>query len=298
MTNALQEDEPVAWADDASMHGLIQWIAFLPSGLLFGFFTWMTIMTGVWGVRIHPIFYLALLSCLLLAVSSFVSLSAPKEGRILAIISLIGIGTVWIPSVAGLIPQHGVRVFLTGYLLFAAYFISIAFALFFPRPLRWSWLTLAVLSAGTLAYGGVVYHNRLQQGEYSRPSFAFFYWDATDQTALVVIDDGGRWIDPETRALLEDSGVRGTLKWRGASGLRSSPNQVIILAQRQPAGTTKIHYPRDSRIVYAYNGSQWLTFPDNAPTYESFATLESEDSTTMLGQDIAGGRQGTLAFTW
>ncbi len=276
---------------------IVQCLVFLTASLILGYTTFLSIMVGVWGVAIHPLLYLAFFSSVGLLASSFICLQNARAGRMIAMASLFGIGTVWIPSVSDLVPQHNRVIASWAYALFAGYFLVVAFALFFPRPWRFSWLALLITCAVPTVYGGAVYFHRFDQGEYARPGFAYFYW-RNPQSDRLTVEDPYHWIDSETMRSLEAEGIRGQLAWVGATGAHDLPNRVIILAQQQPRETFRINYPRMGTLVHAYDGSNWLKFPRDAATYDSYATLEADGTSTFLTRREAGGIHGSRAFSW
>ena len=275
----------------------IQCVVYLLTALVLGYFTFMSMMWGVWGAPVHPAHYLALLGALGLFASALVSLANPPAGRALATVSLAALGTLWIPSGISLVPQHNVVVSPVPFMLVATYFAGFGFTLLYP--VRWKWsvpaLTLVLGVAVTLIAATAI--RRIQGGEYSRPSFAYFRWSRYGDGLTVKGDDDG-WIDSEVRTLLQRSGIQGVLEWTGSSGERSALHRVILLAQRQPVASYQLHYPRLGTLIYAFDGSEWHRIPGGAATYSSYATIEPEGSSTMLWEDVGGGRQGTTAFAW
>jgi hypothetical protein len=256
-------------------------------------------MVGVWGVSISPLLYVAFLSCVALLAGAATSFVNAPRGRGIALFALAGIGTVWIPSVVSLVPHFNTIMSPIAYIIFAGYFVLAAFVLFYPCRLKYSTLTFLTLCLVTLAIGVVSYASLLKNGEYSRPAFTYFHWSSEPVNSLVIKDDSDGWIDSNTRRILEQAGIHGTLQWSGSSGERSLPNHVVVLAKTRPTNTGRLYFPRQGSLVYAYDGVQWLKLPSDAPTFSSFATLESDPSdNSMLYENVSGGRQGSFAFKW
>lgn len=275
----------------------IQCVVYLLTALVLGYFTFMSMMRGVWGAPVHPAHYFALLGALGLIASALVTLAMPPGGRTLAAVSLAALGTLWIPSVVSLVPQHGVIPSPIAFLLVALYFAVVGFTLFYPVRWKWSVPALVLVLGVAVILAAVTSIRRIQCGEYSRPSFAFFRWSRSGNDLTVERDHAG-WIDSKVRTLLHRSGIHGALEWTGSSGQRSAPHRVILLAERQPVAPYQLRYPRLGTVIYAFDGSQWHMIPSDAATYSSYATIQPEGSITMLWQDVGGGRQGSTAFVW
>jgi hypothetical protein len=274
----------------------IQFFVYLISALVLGYLTFMSMMWGGWGAPVHPAHYIALLGALGLVVAALLSLARPTWGRVLSVVALSGMGTFWIPAVVSLVPQYDVIVSPTAYVVVSVYFGVVGFSLLYPRRLRWSIPAFAIILCLALSLVGITVARRIQSGEYQRPAIVYFRWQ--EGSELIVEDDVNSWINAEAKTLLENAGVRGRLKWTGASGEQGAAHRIILLVKRQPPVPYQLRYPRVGTIIYAYNGTEWRMIPNNAATFSSFATLEPEGSRTMLWQDAGGGREGTEAFGW
>lgn len=275
----------------------VQFVFYLIAALVLGYLTFMSMMWGVWGAPVHPTHYISLLGALALFAGAFVSLANPNGGRIVSLAGLASMGSLWIPGVVSLVPQHNTIISPLSYLVFLLYFATVGFALFYPIRWRWSVPAFVIVLCVAAGFAGVTALTRVRGGEFVRPSFAYFRWHPGGES-LVIEQDPDGWIDSEARTLLEQAGIRGGLEWTGSSGDRSASHRVILLAQRQPVSRYELHYPRQGILIYAFDGARWQMIPERAPTFSTFATLEPEKSATMLWQDAGGGRQGTTAFTW
>jgi hypothetical protein len=274
-----------------------QFVIYVAAALVLGYLTFMSMMWGVWGAPVHPTHYIALLGALALLAGAFVSLANPNWGRLFSLAGLVGMGSLWIPGVVALVPQHNIIVSPVEYLAFLLYFSVIGFALLYPKRWKWSVPAFAVVLGAAAGFAGVTASARVRGGEFVRPSFAFFRWYPGGES-LVIEQDSDGWIDSEARTLLQQAGIRGRLEWTGSSGERSASHRVILLAQRQPVVHYELHYPRHGILIYAFDGARSQLIPERAATFSTFATLESENQSTMLWQDAGGGREGTTAFTW
>lgn len=262
-----------------------------------GFMAFYSMMAGVWGVPINPLNYVAVLAAMALFFGSFVCLLNVSIGRIICGVSIVALGTFYVPAVVSIVPAHNEISSPIIYLIFLAYFGVVAFALFYPARKKFSLsIFLSVLALGGI-FAGVTYAHRLANGEYDRPSFAFFVWQSGSSN-LQIEDDSDGWLSDETKLLLEKSGIRGKLKWSGSRDYKTQNSCVVILAQKQIATPKQIFYPRHSLIIYAFDGTNWISWPTNVPTYSTFATLKPDGSQTMLEQNVVGGIDGTSAFQW
>jgi hypothetical protein len=275
----------------------VQFVFYLIASLVLGYLTFMSMMWGVWGAPVHLAHYTALLGAVMLFAGAFVSLANPGWGRIVSLAGLVSMGSLWIPGVVSLVPEHNILISPLSYLVFLLYFAAIGFALFYPIRLRWSIPAFVIVLFVAGGFAGVTAFNRVRGGEFVRPSFAYFRWHPGDKNLVINRDPDG-WIDAEARTLLEQAGIRGSLEWTGSSGARSASRRVILLAQSQPTSRYELHYPCHGILIYAFDGARWHKIPERAETFPTFATLEPEKSATMLWQDTGGGRQGTTAFSW
>jgi hypothetical protein len=276
----------------------VSFIVYLIAALVLGFTIFRSMMWGVWGAPVSPLHYLALLGSVVLFFGAFICLVNHFSGRIVCGIALCLLGTFYVPATVSIVPAHNEILSPIVFLILLAYFSALAFVLFFPT--RWKFsvpfylITLGI--AGALAAGTFI--QRTAKGEYARPAFAFFVWKP-GESVLQVQNDNDHWITTETKSLLEQNGIRGSLEWAGSSGYGTEKIRVIILAQRQITLIKQIPYPRRGTVVYAFDGTNWKTLPQNAPTYSTFATLEPQGSNTMLKEQLAnGGIQGSGAFFW
>ena len=275
----------------------LQCVVYLITALVLGYLTYMSLMWGVWGAPVYPTHFIALLGALGLFVSALVSLGWARTGRTLAVVSLAALGTFWVPGVISLVPQHNIIVSPIDFFVVGLYFGAVGFALLYPVRWRWSVPAFVLVLSTAVTLAAVTAIRRFQSGEYARPSFAYFKWSPSGNGLTVERDLDG-WIDSETKALLQRSGIRGKLEGTGSSGARSAAHRVILLAQRAPGTSYQLRYPRVGTLIYTFDGSLWRMIPSNAATYSSYATIEPQGSSTMLREDVGGGRQGTAAFVW
>ena len=269
---------------------------FFISALVQGSFIFSSIMAAVWGAPVHTLQYVGLFSCLALWVASLICLFNPHWGRILSIFALFGIGSLIIPASSSLVPQHLVGVSPWSVIIVTLYFGCLTYSLFFPKRWRVSiplFLITVVSAFGIITYTFVT---RFMDGEYSRPSLAYFQW--LPGTSDLIIEGEESWIDASMRSLLITHGITGTLKQTGSQGLSQDPNRVIVLCQRQIPSVKQLFYPHSGTLVYTFDGNDWLVLPQGEKTYSKFAALEPEGRHTMISQEIGGGRQETTAFSW
>jgi hypothetical protein len=109
----------------------VQSAVYLISGILFGFgaFGSLTILQSR-NAPVSPFKYVAFFSSVALVIAAGVALCSEKRGRTLALLSMIGLGTIYVPRAAAVVLQHGTPVSPLGCML---YFLILGFALFFPN---------------------------------------------------------------------------------------------------------------------------------------------------------------------
>jgi hypothetical protein len=128
---------------------IVQFIVFLISGLVLAVTTMYQILWCIWGAPVYPTQIVALLSSLGLVVASFLILRKPSLGRTVAIITLGGVGTWWLPAVVYCAIHHDSMESRYYFALFI-YFIAIGFALLYPKPIKFGWIWFLALIALTL----------------------------------------------------------------------------------------------------------------------------------------------------
>jgi hypothetical protein len=276
----------------------LQCFVYLSTGLVLGYFSWMSMMWGIWGAPVHIVHYLAVVGALALLGGAFICLVNAGRGRIVAIGSLLLMGTFWGPATASLVPQHSILVSPVAFFLVSLYLGAIAFSLFYPTRWRWSFPALFVVLLSAIGIVAATAIHRVRTGEFSRPSIAYFRWHPSNQGSIEIVRDSDGWIDTEVKTLLEQGGIHGQLAWTGASGERDASHRLIIIAAAPPPQRHELPYPRDGVIVYIFDGSRWRSLPQGTATYPAAAILEPQGSNTMLWQESGGGRRGTTAFTW
>lgn len=276
----------------------VSFVVYLLAALVLGFTAFRSMMWGVWGAPVSPLHYLALLGSGALFFGAFVCLFNLLSGRIICGIALCVLGTFYVPATVSIIPAHNEILSPIVFFILLIYFSALAFALFYPSRWKFSLLFYLIVLGIAVAFAGGTFIQRTARGEYTRPAFVFFVWKP-GESGLQVQNDSDRWITTETKSLLEQNGIRGDLEWTGSSGHGTEKNRVIILAQRQITSTKQIFYPRRGTVIYAFNGTNWITLPQNAPSYSTFATLEPRGFNTVLNEQLAnGGIQGSGAFFW
>ncbi len=277
---------------------IVSFIVYFIAAITLGLVAFESMMAGVWGVQISPLNYVAVFAAVALFFGSFVCLFNLLVGRIICGIALAALGTFYVPAIVSIVPAHNEIVPPIGYLIFLAYLGAMAFALFYPEKKKFSWPVLVIVLLGAGAFFGVTFTNRVTGGEYDRPAISFFIWKSGG-SELQIEDDYDHWIKNETEALLKRNGIRGELKWNGSSGDPKQKNQVIILVKQQIISSKQIFYPRNGTVIYAFDGTNWLTIPQNISAYSTFATLDPFGSNTMFNERLADGAiQGSGAYFW
>jgi hypothetical protein len=273
---------------------------YLTAGVVLGYVTFASIMAGVWGARVGPAQYLAMLGILVLIAAALNGVLRAEWGRRVAAVGLAMMAPMWLNGPALLLPHGMGLTIVLGWILVGLYVASVGVTLFYPTRWRWSgWLlTLLVLSA--VIPTAIAAISARRAGEYSRPVLEFIKWIPGGQT-LERDRNGFKVIDDDVLALLRGAGITGRVS--GAGGDRSDANgevhRLIVMLAAQVPSRQRLHYPRGPLIIYAFDGSRWRTFPEGAATYPLFLTVEPHDRQTMVWLErSAGGRSGHGAFFW
>jgi hypothetical protein len=276
---------------------LIQPLAYLIGG---GSLAWVVVLRMlliVWGVPLHPVLFVALLSAITVIAGGVVSFFRPKLGRIIAVSGLLGLLSIWVPWIMSIVPQPRTIPSPLGYVAVLGYLALLAFALFYPTRSRLGVSLFVVVCLCGVVTAGATYEHRRQQGDYARPSIACFRWSAVPASELQVTRDPEGCVDPEVKSALDRAHIVGRISWTGGS--TEGPNRILVLAQSKPPPDSRLFYPRHGLIVYAFDGKVWTKFPQDAATYPLYSTFETSDSDTMIcSDDIDGGRTCTAAFRW
>lgn len=277
------------------MQRAISFPVFLLGGAACAFFALRMLMWAVWGAPTYPVQYVGFLSSLALLISAFVSLFKPVTARRLATASILGIGSLYIPASASLVPSPNTIIPPIAYILLFGYFALLAFGLFFPHPWRWSILLFVGCLFISAGFAATTYFRRAEQGKIHFPSIASFRWTPTADPLYVEYDPDG-WITPEARQLLTEHGITGTLSWIGTQGHSDKSRRVIIICSSRIPSPKKLPHPKMGTIFYIFDGATWKTVPEKASVYSAYATLQPDG---VLEQVLpGGGAQGSSAFAW
>ena len=247
-------------------------------------------MRAARGAPTFPVQYITLFSSILLVVSAFICLFAPYVGRVLAVFTVLGIGTIYVPASAELVPRANVIISPIGYMLLLGYFALLGFALFSPTRWRCSIPLLACCLLASGAFATTTYLHRLRQGDMQWPLMVEFEWTPT--TEPVRIDgNGGRWITPETKTTLSEHGITGVLRWSGSQGDSGQSRRVIIICHSRIPASKDLPYPKQGTLVYIFDGTAWRSIPEKPSVYPAHATLQTDGI-------VVQGPQGFAAFAW
>lgn len=270
-------------------------VVFLLGGMCIGFLTFQQTTAAIWGAPTHRLQSIAMYSSLALVLASFVCLAAPSHGRILATVCIFGIGTLYIPGAAALVPG-ATRDFspLAGIVL-AAYFSLLAFALFFPTRWRVSVPLFAGCMVASAAFAATTYQHRLKQGELHNPVIVCFEWSSTVES-LKVQDDVDGSLTAENRQSLIQNGVVGELRWRGTYGSPTESQRVIVICQSRIPAPQQLHYPKQGTVFYIFDGKGWKTIPEGPEFYPAHATLNPDGGLEQV--TTSGGTQRVVPFRW
>ena len=253
------------------------------------------LMWSIWGAPTCPLGYVGLLSSLLLLIFAFVCLFNPVIGRKLATASILGIGTVYIPASASLVPSPNTIISSIAYVLVPGYFALLAFALLFPRRWRWSISLLVSCLLASAAFAATTYLYRSRHGELRFPFLVEFEWTPTPEP-LHVDYDRDRWITPEIQTLLSDRGITGSLRWHGSQGNSAESRKVIVICRSRIPSPKDLPYPKSGTIIYLFDGTVWKTIPEQASVYTAHATLRLDGMIEQVNP--SGGAEAAAAFRW
>lgn len=270
------------------------------AGLAVGWLDFMFAMAAlVYGAPIPLLLYFSAGSSVALLLAGITSLSRPDRGRTIALLALAGLGTVSLPLVGELVPQHNIIVSpLDGAALVACVGL-LAFVLLYPKRLRFSIAALLAVCLSLSAFAASIYKKRVETGEYARPAYACFRWYGDPKDDLVIARDPFNVIGHEVRVALTGAGIAGTLEWTAGSWEnRDAASRLLVLAQSKPRVNAKLFPARSGLLIYAYDGERWITYPAGRSTYPLYLTLETQGSRTMIYQPVGGSKQGTQAFSW
>jgi hypothetical protein len=275
----------------------IQCIVYAVAATLFGFLIFGQMSLIVWGVPIHPLLIVGLVSSIILLVGGIRSASRPDLGRRIAIIGIAGLGGVCVPWLIGLVPRHNVINSAISYAVVVGYFVLVAFCLLFPRRFKLSIPILVLLCGIATAAVVTTYQKYASMGEYDRPRIDCFRWYAEPKDDLIIAEHSEEFVNDELKVFLRKMGIHGTIKWRASSDAGRS--RMIVLMQKKSPPDTKLFYPKGALIVYAYDGSKWRKFPPETATYSLFSTFEDTGEQTMLcHSEINGAKQCSAGFDW
>jgi hypothetical protein len=276
----------------------LQAIVYLVAGCAFAWLVVWRMLLIVWGVPLHPLLFVALLSALAVAAGGILTIERQERGRLIAACGLAGLLTIWFPLLTSIVPEHNTIPSPLAYLAVIGYALVAAFASFFPTR---SWfgasIFVVMVIAGILTLG-MTYRQRRQMGEYDRPSIACFRWDPSPSDRLVIVRDPLGCIDDHARATLASANMHGSLSWCGGS-TRDATQRLLVVAQARPPENSRIFYPRHGLVVYAFDGNSWSKLPPDAETYALFSTFQPSGGDTMICSDeFSGGRTCTACLHW
>ncbi|MES2308378.1 MAG: hypothetical protein V4507_05915 [Verrucomicrobiota bacterium] len=268
------------------MKNYLMCVIYLCLGVVFSFITLQQILTAVWGVPNHPLQYVAFFSGILLIIASLIYLKSPVVGRVMAVMAVIGMGFMYVPASASLVPSYSTTISIWAWVLIAGYFGLLLIVLFYPNPYFFSKGVFILAVLISIACAGYAYYQRLSDGEYSRPEILYYEWENGDQK-LEIKNESNVSFSEDLKKELE-SKMTGEIKGRGSFGKESQKNKLIIICKGTIKEPKQLFYPRNGSIAYVFDGQRWLTTPENQTTYSSYTTLEVDG---FLSQKVQGGIQ-------
>ncbi len=266
------------------------------SALLLGFNAYQMIMLAVWGVPSAQQHYLAFYASLLLLIAGIITMILFNAGRIVALIALLGMGVMYIPASAFLVPAHNSIVTPMAWILMLLYFVSLASVLILRPRFKINIPVFFLLALVSVGFAGEQFYDRWQDGEYQRPSLFTYKW--TPSNSDLQVDIGEEYFSDSLIDQLNDHGINGQLMIEGVTGNEHATHKVFVICQSEPVLPKKLYYPKDNYLVYLYDGEKWSTFPHGAQTYDSYAMLETSSKSSYIKQKTDGGETFSLAFSW
>lgn len=215
----------------------------------------------------------------------------------MSIICTLGVGIYYIPATQSLVPSATLIISPVAYVLIGGYFALLAFCLFYPKRLVFSIPVLALSLLIAAGFSAQTLFDRISDGEFRRPAMAYFKWIPPSDSELHISDSRDKgWLSENMLSTLSSKGFRGSLDWQGSQGGRANQPKMIVISSGPIQEDKNLQYPKGDYVIYVFNGTDWITIPDDAEFYPSFATLETDG---MIRQKTSsGGIQGTSAFRW
>lgn len=277
------------------MHRKTLCVVYLLGALTLGFLTFIQLTAAVWGAPTHPLQHVALYSSLALFASTFVCLFAPSQGRILATLSILGMGALYIPAAASLVPGATRGFSSKACLVLSGYFALLAFALFFPTR----WRVSVPLFVGCLlasgAFATTTYLHRKEQGELQWPARVAYEWTQSAEPLQVQNDHYG-CLTAEDRKTLSEHGVTGVLRWTMGAEYEPGSRRLIIICRSRIPAPKKLHYPKRGTVIYLFDGTEWKSIPGQPDVYPAHATLHPDGGLEQTTTN--GGTQRSAPFYW
>ena len=279
-----------------AMQRATSFLVFFLGGSAIGLFTFRLLMFAVWGAPTHLVQYVALFSSVLLLVGAFVCLFAPVAGRDLATASILGIGTLYIPASASLVPLSKSTILSTPCLAILSYFALLAFALFFPRRWRWSVPLLVSCLLVSVAFAATTSRYRSQE-----LTVVCLHYSPGD--APLRIEDRFSALTPEDIALLQRCVPGGTAEVHEKGIYDKGPKAKAILLLTGPFDhKVSAVQPWRSTVIYLQEGQSLTILPKDVPIWDKHLYVEQQrdepSHTTYMVDLPTGGQAGGSAGAW
>ena len=225
--------------------------------------TFRSLMAGVWGVPSNAAQYIALCSALGLILSGLISIPYPRIGRVTAIVCTIGIGSLYIPATASLVPTSDSSVSPFGIVVTASYLAILAFCLLFPQRLKYAKTALVITATIVVGIVSTTLYQRISQGEFSRPAILFFKSVPSAEIRVSWPSDDSDIAKNIERALAQ-LGVTVNCTFMCSTGDYKRRSQLILIYSDSFYDDVELHFLKSSFGVYYFNGKNWLSFPEKA----------------------------------
>jgi len=223
----------------------------------------------------------------------------PDRGRVVALGGVMGLLPLCFLWIVDMVPEHNRLNSTLDFAIVGTYLALLGFGLFFPGSYRYSWIAFGLVICSAFATYAFTYTNRVAQGEYDRPTLECFIWDPEPTHDLIIaniFETGGK---QELAELLGNAGIRGTVEQSGWGDTASGRNRLIVLAQAPPPPNTKLFFPKQGSLIYAFDGAQWTKFPPDAATFPLYASFKDDVGNSMIcGTRPDGGEVCYAGLNW
>jgi hypothetical protein len=288
-------------------------LGLLGPGLVLSYAALVSLAWGVWGAPVGLGNWVALVSGMALCGAAFLCFWSVQKAFLVAKFASVIWACLFIPGIALLVPSKNIVIDPMSFIIVAILFGVLGFVLLYPKRSKTGMAIFALL----IGWGGWVYQSTYNEsvssGEYNWPSLDFYSVEGEEPLSLVghipaihirgdfsgptTTTSGGetRGITDQDVQLLSRGGLKGELRWRGASGeLKAAQTAVVVICRDWTDEPRKIHFPKSGKVFHIFENGAWRTIPEDFDSYERFVELQPDG---MLSQQLqTGGTQFTRVY--